>query len=289
MSSPISLRPVTPADAPAISRIVFDAFGSIARLHNFPLDFPVPEAAGGLVQMFTQHPGIYGVAAESDGKLAGSNFLDERSPIRGVGPITVDPAFQGKGAGRALMNAVLERGKGSAGIRLVQDAFNTVSMSLYASVGFEVREPLVMIGGKPTARATGSDEARKLTEADLPACADLCRRIHGFDRNGELADAIKMFGSLGLFRGGRLVAYMSAPPLWPLNHAMAEEESQLTDLILAAGAALPDPLIILIPIRRAGLFRWCLKAGMRVIKPMTLMTIGAYQEPAGAYFPSVSY
>ena len=40
----------------------------------------------------------------------------------GVGPITVDPALQNDGAGRALMNAVMERSaeRGFVGIRLVQ-------------------------------------------------------------------------------------------------------------------------------------------------------------------------
>jgi len=28
---------------------------------------------------------------------------------------------------------------------------------------------------------------------------------------------------------------------------------------------------------------------MRVVKPMTLMAIGAYQEPKGSFFPSVLY
>ena len=43
------------------------------------------------------------------------------------------------------MQAVMEDGKNAAGIRLVQDAFNTVSLPLYASLGFEVVEPLVAL------------------------------------------------------------------------------------------------------------------------------------------------
>jgi hypothetical protein len=39
------------------------------------------------------------VVAEIDGRVVGSNFLDERGPVRGVGPITVDPAAQGRGSG----------------------------------------------------------------------------------------------------------------------------------------------------------------------------------------------
>ena len=46
---------------------------------------------------------------------------------------------------------------------------------------------------------------------------------------------------------------------------------------------------ILVPTRNAGLFRWCLESGLRVVQPMTLMTIGLYNEPAGTYLPSILY
>ena len=44
-------------------------------------------------------PSVWGVVAEVEGRVVGSNFLDERSPIRGVGPITVDPRGQNAGSG----------------------------------------------------------------------------------------------------------------------------------------------------------------------------------------------
>ena len=58
--------------------------------------------------MLTANPGFYGVAAEEDGRLAGSNFIDLRSPIAGIGPISVDPNAQNKGTGRRLMQAVMD-------------------------------------------------------------------------------------------------------------------------------------------------------------------------------------
>jgi hypothetical protein len=47
------------------------------------------------------------------------------------------------------MEAVIERERGPAGIRLVQDAFNMCSLSLYASLEFEVKEPLALVQGRP--------------------------------------------------------------------------------------------------------------------------------------------
>jgi hypothetical protein len=41
--------------------------------------------------------------------------------------------------------------------------------------------------------------------------------------------------------------------------------------------------------RNGDLMRWCLGKGLRVIESMTLMSMGLYSEPAGAWLPSVTY
>jgi predicted N-acetyltransferase YhbS len=64
--------------------------------------------------MLIGHPGFYSVVAEADGRIVGSNFLDERSPISGVGPITVDPNVQDAGVGRVLMRDVMRRARDSS-------------------------------------------------------------------------------------------------------------------------------------------------------------------------------
>ena len=137
----VTLREAEPADAARCAEIVFEAFGAIHDHHRFQRDFPALEAAAGVLDMFIAHPQIWGVLAEVDGQIVGSNFLDERSPIRGVGPITVAPEGQDTGVGRRLMEAVLERGKEAPGIRLLQDAFHMRSLALYAVLGFTVKEP----------------------------------------------------------------------------------------------------------------------------------------------------
>ena len=284
----IKLRTPVESDAPAIAKIIFDAFAGIANAHNFPLDFPSLDHAIHLTSAFIVMPGIFGVVAEENGTVLGSNFLDERNPIAGVGPITVDPTHQGRGVGRMLMNAVIERRKSSRGVRLVQDAFNTTSMSLYASLGFEAREPLALMRGRCKSAKTSSS-LRPMTENDLPACAALCERAHGFSRAGELKDAIKMFRPHVFERAGRIVAYASSPWMWFLNHGVAETESDMREMLIALSAASNDPMMMLVPIREATLFRWLLAEKMQVLKPMNLMTLGFYQEPASCWYPSVSF
>lgn len=73
---------------------------------------------------------------------------DSVARIRGVGPITVDPTVQTRGVGRQLMRAVIDCGADGAGVRLLQDAFNTRSMGLYTDLtdlGFVTREPIALV------------------------------------------------------------------------------------------------------------------------------------------------
>ena len=43
------------------------------------------------------------------------------------------------------------------------------------------------------------------------------------------------------------------------------------------------------PTANGDVLRWCLSNGLRLVQPLTLMTIGEYQEPAGPYMPSILY
>lgn len=192
----LTIRPITNADTEACGRIIYEAFGRFHDLHQFPRDFPRLEDAVQLAGLFVDHPSIFGIVAKLDERVVGSNFLDERNSIRGVGPITVTPDVQERGVGRRLMDAILERGRGAAGIRLVQDAFNMSSLSLYASLGFEMKEPLALMEGKPEGKPPVGVEVRLLRSEDLAECASLCRRVHGFERASELRDALELFSPL---------------------------------------------------------------------------------------------
>ena len=140
----VTIRRAKPEDAAVCGQICYEAFHKISTDHNFPPDVPEPTHGIGLMTRLFSHPGFYCVVAEVDGRVAGSNCLDERDAIAGIGPITIDPKVQNRGVGRKLMEAVLDRARerNFAGVRLVQAAFHNRSLSLYTTLGFDVREPL---------------------------------------------------------------------------------------------------------------------------------------------------
>ncbi len=283
----VVIRRASAADAEVCGRICFEAFTALAGHHNFPPDFPAPEVSIGVFSGMFSNPGFYCVVAEQDGKIIGSNCLDERTPIAGVGPITVDPSAQNRAAGRALMQAALGRAveRKFAGVRLVQAAFHNRSLSLYAKLGFVVREPLSCMQGPAMKKTLPGYRIRPAVAGDLAACNDLCLKVHGHDRGGELQDAIQQGTAVVAERDGRVAAYASSMAFF--GHSVGETNEDLKALI-AAASAFQGPGI-LVPSRNAELFRWCLESGLRVTQPLTLMTMGLYNEPAGAYLPSILF
>ena len=290
----ITLRSPKPSDADRVARLIFDAFKSIQDRHSMPRDFPTLDAAVGMTAAWLNHPRVWGVLAERDGRVVGCNFLEERDDgANGVGPICIDPAEQGGGIGRKLMLAVLHRGaqRNAKSIRLVQEAFNTASMSLYASVGFDVREPLAIMTGTPVGKPSADGNVRPMTEADLPACAVLCRQVHGIERTGELRDAIQHFRPFVLERGGAIRAYASTPNFFLMNHGVAATAQDMQDLLLGVAMQTGQPLGLQVPTRNTDFFRWCLSQKLRMMKPTTLMSSGEYHDPPAEawWFPSILY
>jgi GNAT superfamily N-acetyltransferase len=283
----ISIRRARPEDAVECGRICYEAFLKINSDHNFPPEMPAPEMGLGVLQMMFSHPSFYCVVAEAGATVIGSNCLDERSSIFGVGPITVDPAAQNLGAGRRLMQAVLDRAaeRGAPGVRLVQATFHTRSLSLYTKLGFDARELLAVMNGAPMGKSIEGCLVRPAKESDRAGCDRLCARVHGHTRSGEVSDAIQQGHATVVERDGRITAYTTG--LGYFGHAVGESNRDLEAMIAAAeGFGGPG---IMVPVRNASLFRWCLKNGLRVVQPNTLMTMGLYNEPAGAWIPSILF
>ena len=283
----INTRQARPGDAAECGRICYEAFGKLAAAHNFPADFPNAEIAASVISMFLGPPGMYGIVAEDNGRIAGSNFVDERGTIFGIGPITIDPSVQNQGIGTRLMQVAMARvnQKGAAGVRLVQAGYHCRSLALYSKLGFEVREQLCCLQGPAVGGNIVGYSVRSAGEQDVAACNALAERIHGHHRGGELRDAISHGTASVVVRSGRITGYASQIAFF--GHANAETTDDIKALIMATESyAGPG---FLLPSSNGELLRWCLRKGLRITQPMTLMTMGLYNEPAGAYLPSILY
>jgi predicted N-acetyltransferase YhbS len=283
----IRIREGTPADAEICGRICYNAFKTISEAHGFAPDFPAVEVAIGVLTRMLANRNFYSVVAEIDGRIVGSNFLDERNKIAGVGPITVDPTVQDCAIGRRLMDAVHKRAaeRNFAGVRLIQAGFHARSLSLYAKLGYDVREPLACMQGDALGISIDGHVVRPATEEDVDACNRLCAQVHVYDRGGELRDAIANGSANVVEHGGRITGY--ATIIGFFGHAVGQTNKDIKALIGAAKEFAGPGLLL--PTRNGELFRWCLNNGLRVTQPMTLMSKGQYTEPAGAFLPSILY
>jgi predicted N-acetyltransferase YhbS len=282
----IQLRAAVSGDAAACGRIIFRAFQRINDEHGFPSAYTDETLAARVASTQLDHPEVYGVVAEADGHVVGSAFLDERALVLSIGPVTVDPPFQRRGIGRRMMEHLLQRAGTAPGARLTTDAFNPQAISLYTSLGFEVKEPLMLLTGRPKDEAPTDARVRPMTADDLEATAALSAHVHGFDRSNELSDCLGKCSPVILVKQGRPTAYASTLSLWQAGHGVAETDQDLQALILGAASLSASPISLLLPTRQSTLLRWCVHQGLRLGKPMLLMSIGEYQEPRGAWFPS---
>lgn len=283
----VQIRGMKQTDVETCGRICYEAFKSIADQHNFPPDFPSAEVATEFLSQLLTRDDIYPVVAEVDGRVMGSNFLWESGVIAGVGPITVDPAVQNGSIGRHLMAEIIRRAEERrfVGIRLVQSAYHNRSLSLYTKLGFDTREPLSLLQGPALEIEIPGHAVRRATEGDLADCSKLCQQVHGHDRGQELLFAIKQELATVVEHGGRITGYASEVSFF--GHAVAESNTDLKALIGAA-QSFSGPGFLL-PTRNSDLLRWCLENGLRVVMPLTLMSIGLYNEPRGMFIPSIIF
>jgi predicted N-acetyltransferase YhbS len=285
----VEIRRATSADIDVCARINYEAFKGISDRHQFPItDFPTLDVSTELITLLIDSPLFFGVVAESEGTVVGCGFIDERNPIRGIGPVSVDRTFQGKGTGRKIMKALLEQGKEAAGIRLVQESFNMPSLALYISLGFEVKEPFVLMEGKFRSQPLSGIEVRPMLSEDVDECAALCKKLYGCDRTSDLEYALNFFSPWVVCKQGQIVAYTCAVSAF--NHSVAQTEADMQALLLGVAASNSEAQVSFhLPVRYANLFRWCLQEGLRVLKPLAVMAVGEYRQPQGCYFPSFDY
>jgi hypothetical protein len=100
-----------------------------------------------------------------------------------------------------------------------------------------------------------------------------------------VAQAVAQGSAVVTEHDGRISGYSTGLAFF--GHSVGETNEDLKALIGSA-TEFAGPCI-LVPTPNGDLLRWCLDQDLRVVELMTLMTVGLYNEPAGAYLPSVLY
>ncbi|MCK7499272.1 MAG: GNAT family N-acetyltransferase [Comamonadaceae bacterium] len=201
-------------------------------------DFPSVEAATTEhARRWSRNPGFHGIAAEIDGRVVGGSFLDERSTIHAIGPVSVDPAAQDRHVGRALMVRDARAGRGRRAPRACASSRSpttTGSLSLYAKLGFDVRGTYRgdarRAAPRLAARATPVRH-RRPRPTRRPATPSACAST-GTRGAGEVRGQVAEGKALVVERLGRITAYSTGVHYF--GHSVAETTDDLRALIGAA-------------------------------------------------------
>jgi ribosomal protein S18 acetylase RimI-like enzyme len=115
----IALRPATPADEPAVTRVLETAFGG---------------PASGLAARLDQT-----LVIERDGAVVGTLRAPRSGPVGGIYGFGVAPELHGQGIGREALRRACAglRAQGATEVRLEVAVENDRALRLYTSLGFE--------------------------------------------------------------------------------------------------------------------------------------------------------
>jgi len=236
MRRTVTIRPGQREDADACGLICYEAFADIADQHRFPRDFPSVEVAVGLLGQLLSHPGFFAVVAELEGRIVGSNFLDERSwPVVGGRPdLGGARGAEQRNRAPAHDRRARARARQAASVRLLQDAYHNRSFALYTTLGFETRSTTAVLQGPPPRVTIPGCAVRPARPDDIAACNQLCLRVHGHHRGGELQDAVARGVALVVERAGRLSGYTTGVEFF--GHTIGESNDDIKALIAATPA-----------------------------------------------------
>src|SRR6478609_5145837 len=149
----VTIRPATPADIPAITRIYEHA----VRHGTASFELEAPDEAEMLRRMRALvDDGFPYIAAEVDGLLAGYAYAGPYRPRRAYrfsveDSIYIDPAAQRKGVGRALLDRLIaecERHGFRQMIAVIGDSAQLPSIELHRAAGFRMTGNTENVGYK---------------------------------------------------------------------------------------------------------------------------------------------
>ncbi|MCJ7511275.1 MAG: GNAT family N-acetyltransferase [Dehalococcoidia bacterium] len=285
---------MVPDQVEAVGKLVYEAFRDVAIRHGFKPIYESLDFATLHMRNLSRREGFTSFVAIEGGQPLAVNFLDQRNDIAGVGPVAVGVEHQGRGLGRMVMEALLEQAEvsGFQSVRLLQTAYNMVSFSLYCRLGFDAKEEIAFLRGRPPDDERTVGAIRECTPQDLDALDDLSLDVLGFRRRGDVKTIMPFVRPLVVEREGRLVGFVCRFPTPSgilMGPAVARDEEALKDLIVGAARLAPGDLRPVVPVSCPSLLRWALQAGFSLSELGTLMVRGTYEAPAGASMPSIWY
>ena len=133
------------------------------------------------------HAGCWPFVAEADGVIVGTGVTTVNGPVGWIGTIWVEPAWRGRGLGKALTRATIEAAE-TAGCRTLILVATAAGQPLYEGFGFRVQTQYRIVEAPGLSVGARDPRVRAFRPTDLPQMAVLDAPATGEDRAHLLSD-----------------------------------------------------------------------------------------------------
>jgi len=323
----VKIRNAIDADFFIASQICAEAFIDISHRYGYTPD--ITNETVEFLKGYINSKSYFSIIAEEDQTILGSAFAFIADDIKGVGPISVNIAAQGRHIGKRLLEHILKNQSSAKSIRTLQEAYNKISYSLCISCGFVAQEQVALLSGFPKSASTANPqfEIREMVDKDIIPCSALCKSILGFSRQHGLEELLKIKNpevpiSIPFViiqkSDNTIIGYTSG--FSHIGHTVVKREDAFKVLFLFVCSYIKkrneeklqkktkdkkdknalsspvteevedEPEIFVFGRVYPSILRWLNGERLQLNRLWTLMTYGQYDQPTnGIYCPDVSY
>ena len=184
---------MTSDDRHDVAELIYISINHWYQVHGMPAIFTGGPAVCNIFfdtyETLDPQCGIVAVDDETD-VVIGSCFYHPREHHVSLGIMTVHPNHFGTGAGRALLDWIVDLSNlQNKPVRLTQSALNVDSFSLYSKAGFVPRhayqDMILDVPANGLDFACDVDNVRSATRADIPALVELEMQVAGISRSQD--------------------------------------------------------------------------------------------------------
>ena len=185
MPADFVVRPMTPADVPAVERLTDEAFLDLdRRTHRAGWPAPAPRGPDGaalwrarLEHLLQHDPRGCWLAEDTTGPLGAAVSL-KRDLTWMLGAFAVRPGVQGRGVGRQLLDAALSYGSGCLRA-MIAASDDPAALRRYRLAGFTLHPTLRLHGTVPRAALPVVERVREGSAGDTDLMNSVDRQVRG--------------------------------------------------------------------------------------------------------------
>jgi GNAT superfamily N-acetyltransferase len=276
MSPPrgVRFRQATEADIPGQHRVFVVAESELLERHGFAwASTPPVEAVAGTLGHLLRHDAERCFVAVVDDRVVGYSGAWIRGEASFLAALFIDPAHQGAGVGRHLMELALDGAP--AWQMTISDSIQPISNALYARHGMFPMTPILRFQGRAAVKAPAGVEPSAPTPEGL---ALIDRAAYGFDRAVDHAYWATVATPTLWTRAGEPIAYAYRWSFGRLGPLAGRDEASAA-LALQAELARGPEATLNIPGTARPLVRAALTAGLRIEAPPGLLLVSEGHEP----------